>query len=65
MNHNARDEPSSVWLASRPWRQGRRVGRNIYAVVADQPADDDVAVGSMDSEWLAAEAVFRHNLRFI
>jgi hypothetical protein len=59
--HNAREETASVYLASRPWRQGRKVPRNVYAQVSDDPSDDDVIIGQFDSEWLAFAAVHGHN----
>lgn len=44
-----------------PWRIGRKVGRTIYAVVGDDPSDDDVLIGLMDSPRLAEAAVKAHN----
>lgn len=61
LGHNARDQDESTFLASRPWRQGRKVPRNVYAQVSDDPSDDDVAIGSFDSEQLAFAAVNGHN----
>ncbi len=46
-----------------PWRVGRKVGRTIYAVVSDNPSDDDWLIGMMDTRELAAEAVSAHNAR--
>jgi hypothetical protein len=43
------------------WRVGRKVGRTIYAVIGDEPSDDDELIGVMDSPELAAEAVHGHN----
>ncbi|MCA1847329.1 MAG: hypothetical protein LC792_29920 [Actinobacteria bacterium] len=63
MNHNARSEPESVWLLNRQWRQGRKVKRNVYAQLTDRPADDDVIIGQMDSEWLAEWVVLNHNVQ--
>jgi hypothetical protein len=41
----------------RRWRVGRKVGRTIYLQVGDEPSDDDVLVGVMDTPELAALAV--------
>jgi hypothetical protein len=60
-DHNARTHEESTDLAARPWRQGRKVGRNVYAQVSEDPSDDDVAIGSFDSEWLAFACVYAHN----
>jgi len=46
-----------------PWRVGRKVGRTIYAVVSDNPSDDDWLIGMMDTWPLAAEVVEAHNAR--
>ena len=43
------------------WRVGRKVGKNIYAIVGDEPSDDDIDIGRMDSPALAAIAVLNHN----
>jgi hypothetical protein len=45
----------------RPWRVGQKVGRTIYALVAEEPSDHDLLVGVMDTRSLAAEAVRAHN----
>jgi hypothetical protein len=44
-----------------PWRTGRKVGKNIYAIVGAEPSDDDIDIGRMDSESVAAIAVLQHN----
>lgn len=44
-----------------PWRMGRKIGRTVYAQVADEPSDDDVLIGVMDSRILAADVVASHN----
>lgn len=36
-----------------PWRVGRKLGRTIYQMVGDQPSDDDVCIGMMDTAELA------------
>lgn len=46
-----------------PWRVGRRVARNIYAVVGPGPSDADIPIGALDSPVLAEEAVNAHNER--
>lgn len=64
-SHDARPEAESLALAGRPWRQGRRVPRNVYAQVSDDPADDDVIIGQFDSALLARDAVDAHNWRLV
>lgn len=44
-----------------PWRTGRKVGRTIYAQVGEQPSDEDVLIGVMDTPRLAEEAANAHN----
>jgi hypothetical protein len=46
------------WLR---WRTGRKVGRTIYAVVGEQPSDDDKLIGLMDTAEIADEVVRAHN----
>lgn len=65
MSHNARTRAESLELLNQPWRQGRRVGRNIYAQTSTTPTDNDVIIGQADSEWIAADIVTRHNLGLI
>jgi hypothetical protein len=43
------------------WRVGRKVGRTIYAQLGDEPSDDDVLIGMMDTPALAKDAVESHN----
>lgn len=62
MDHNARQEADSTWLINRPWRQGRKVGRNIYADRSEFN-EDDVLIGQMDSEWIASWIVLHHNVQ--
>lgn len=45
-----------------PWRVGRKVPRNIYAVRGAEPSDNDVDIGRMDTAALAEAAVIAHNL---
>ena len=44
------------------WRVGRKVGRTIYRQVSDEPSDDDVLIGVMDSRDDADRAVLAFNL---
>lgn len=55
--NNARPRAESEGLAELPWRQGRKVPRNVYAGYGD----DGIAIGQFDSEWLALAAVEAHN----
>ncbi len=50
--------------AERPWRQGRKLGRTLYVVVGDEPSDEDIFVGIMETPELAYEVVALHNDRF-
>lgn len=59
--HDARSDAVSLSLMLAPWRVGRKVARNIYAVVGDDASDDDVLIGQMDTGQLARECVHRHN----
>jgi len=43
------------------WRTGRKIGKNIYAMVGDEPSDEDIDIGRMDHEEIAAIAVLNHN----
>lgn len=43
------------------WRIGRKVGRTIYAMVGDEPSDDDILIGMMDDKMIAVIAVLNHN----
>lgn len=49
-------------LDSYPWRVGRKVAKNIYAQLGEEPSDDDVDIGRMDTAKLAEAAVEAHNL---
>lgn len=44
------------------WRPGRKVGRTLYAMVGDEPSDDDILIGLVDSSELAAHICRDHNL---
>lgn len=48
-------------LLSLPWRNGRHVGRTVYAMPSGEPTDTDPLIGVMDTPELAAEAVAAHN----
>jgi hypothetical protein len=54
-------EYTSGDIAIMKWRIGRKLGRTIYAIVGDRPSDDDICIGMMDSESIAAVAVLAHN----
>ena len=53
--------PSGEELQKLRWRQGRRVGRTIYAEIGDQPSEADPLIGVMDSPGLAESVVISHN----
>lgn len=44
-----------------PWRVGRHLGRTVYAMLGDEPSDDDPVLGMLDTPELAAEACAGHN----
>lgn len=60
--HDARPEEQAAWLCRKPWRVGRRVGRNVYAQLGPDADDGDVIIGQFDNAALAAAAVDAHNL---
>ena len=41
----------------------KKVGRTVYAIVGEEPSDQDVLIGVMDTTELAIEVVIAHNLR--
>jgi len=43
------------------WRVGRKVGRTIYRQEGDEPSDDDVLIGVMDTAEDAWNAVAAFN----
>jgi hypothetical protein len=49
-------------LAVLPWRQGRRKGRNLYAITGED-WEAHPEIGCLDTPELAAEAVAAHNER--
>jgi hypothetical protein len=51
----------SVPLAAMRWRTGRKVARTIYAMINDEPHDDDIMIGIMDTAMLAQQVVRDHN----
>lgn len=46
-----------------PWRTGRKLVRTVFAIVGTEASDDDVLLGLMDTDLLAAEVVAAHNQR--
>ena len=66
MTDTQHHDQSQSWppgmLVARPWRTGRTVHRNIYAVIGLEPSDADILVGQMDTGELAEDAVRAHNL---
>ena len=60
MNH-----ATAADIVMKRWRIGRKVGKNIYAMVGPTPSDDDIDIGRMDDESLAANAVVCHNAMLI
>lgn len=55
------DKVSGGGIVSMRWRTGRKIPKNIYAMVGDQPSDDDIDIGRMDHEAFAMIAVADHN----
>ena len=47
---------------TRKWRTGRKVGRTIYVQIGDEPSNNDVLIGVMDTPELAQAAVDSHNM---
>jgi hypothetical protein len=43
------------------WRQGRKVGRTVYAMVGLLADDHDLLIGMFDTAKLAEAAVSAHN----
>lgn len=43
------------------WRQGRKVGRTVYAMVGLLADDHDLLIGMFDTAKLAEAAVRAHN----
>lgn len=43
------------------WRQGRKVGNNIYALLGSEPSDKDPEIGVFFTPELAQAAVEGHN----
>jgi hypothetical protein len=63
MGQQQHDRSQSItWTMDRPWRTGRKVQRNIYAMVRDEPDDQaDVLIGQMDTGVLAVHVIESHN----
>ncbi len=55
------DAPEGFEPIYRPWRNGRKVGRTLYAMVGELPSEDDVLIGVLDTRELAWEVVIAHN----
>jgi hypothetical protein len=55
------NEPDEDDLVLKTWRQGRKLGRTIYAQAGGEPSDEDELIGLMDTEALAEEACEAHN----
>jgi hypothetical protein len=47
------------------WRQGRKVGRTVYAMVGLLADDHDLLIGMFDTAKLAEAAVRAHNSAMI
>lgn len=43
------------------WRVGRKLKRTIYAMLGDQPSEDDLLLGVFDEESVAQHIVDIHN----
>lgn len=44
-----------------PWRTGRKLGRTIYAMVGEEPSDDDVLLGLVEDSAIASHICAVHN----
>lgn len=58
--HDHSQQGSAFFVEFR-WRTGRKVARNVYAIVGGEPSDNDVLIGSFDTGELARAAVEAHN----
>lgn len=56
-SHDTRGEGTVRLILKVPWRVGRKVGRNIYALTND----DGVIIGQVDSSQIAEHIVILHN----
>ena len=63
MQYFAQPERALIMLNDwqRPLRVGRRVGRTIYVQLNDEPGDNDLLIGMMDSVGLAQFLVNAYN----
>lgn len=52
-------------IVSMNWRTGRKLGRTIYAMIDKEPSDNDILIGMMDHESIAAIAVLNHNNQLV
>lgn len=59
--HHDRSQEGAAFFVDFRWRTGRKVARNVYAVVDSEPSDADVLIGSFDTGSLAQAAVRAHN----
>lgn len=56
-----RIDPETQVLMALPWRTGRRNHRVLYAVIGEEPSDDDIMIGSVDAPEIAHLIVLHHN----
>jgi hypothetical protein len=61
-HHDARGTPMSLQLLMCRWRVGRKVSRNVYAMLGGEASDRDVLIGQFDTGQLARAAVVAHDL---
>lgn len=63
-NKNVRHPPAIKNVSERYWRIDRGQGRNIYALLSNDPqiaSDSDLYIGSMETTVLAEDVVDSHN----
>lgn len=56
-------DATAVLVEPRRFRTGRSLGRTVYAQVGDEPSDDDLLVGMMETPYMAelvVELLNRH-----
>jgi hypothetical protein len=55
-------DPAATQLAmTYRWRTGRRNGRVLYALIGDEPSDDDIMIAAVDAPEIAHLIVLTHN----
>lgn len=61
--HDAISKTLSLRIIDVPWRVGRKVPRNLYAMTNPNEGEDGdgVAFGQLDSSWIAEHVVELHN----